>query len=271
MPSTARVSPAADGFGGSLKGWRDQVGVSQLDLGLRAGVSARHISFLETGRAGPSRSMVLRLALALDLPLREQNNLLLSAGFAPRYGERSLDEAEAAEARQALQFILDVHEPYPAFVLDRTWQIVLWNRTQGLMLSKLHGPDGSPADLNALDLVFAPGPMRESLVNWEEVARAVLRRLRRQVSRVGPGDPLHEVWDRIQGMPDVAGLDAVKDAGQPVPILVPMRIREGDQVLTWFSTLAVFGATGDVTLEELVVESFFPGDAASRAFVEQLT
>ena len=270
MPSIAHVSPAVAGFGSSLKGWRERKGVSQLDLGLQAGVSARHISFLETGRAGPSRSMVLKLALTLDLPLREQNNLLLSAGFAPRYGERSLDDGEAEEARRALQFILDVHQPYPAFVLNRTWQIVLWNKTQGFMLSKLHGLEGSPADLNALDLVFAPGPMRESLVNWEEVARAVLRRLRRQVSQAGPGDPLHGIWDRIQGMPGVAGLDPVKDAGQPVPILVPMRIREGDEVLTWFSTLAVFGATGDVTLEELVIESFFPGDEASRTFVEQL-
>ena len=138
------------------------------------------------------------------------------------------------------------------------------------MLAPLHGPEGSPADLNALDLVFEPGPMRESLVNWEEVARAVLRRLRRQLSRVGPGDALLGIWERIQGMPGVASLDVVEDAGQPAPLLVPMRIREGDEVLTWFSTLAVFGATGDVTLEELVIESFFPGDEASRTFVEKL-
>ena len=102
------------------------------------------------------------------------------------------------------------------------------------------------------------------------MARAVLRRLRRQVSRAGPGDPLHEIWDRVRGMPGVAELDPLKDAGRPAPILVPMRIREGDQVLTWFSTLAVFGAAGDVTLEELVVESFFPGDDATRTFVQSL-
>ncbi|MDX1389676.1 MAG: helix-turn-helix transcriptional regulator [Acidobacteriota bacterium] len=261
---------SSGGFGNDLKGWRDRTGVSQLDLGLRAGVSARHISFLETGRARPSRSMVLRLAGALDLRLREQNDLLLAAGFAPRYGERSLDDAEAREARRALRFILDAHEPYPAFVLDHTWRIVLWNRPQAAMLAELDGPNGSPADLNALDLVFAPGPMRESFVNWEEVARAVLRRLRRQMSRVGPGDPLHEVWDRVQGMPGVAELDTVSDAHRPMPVLVPMRMREGDRVLTWYSTLAVFGATGDVTLEELVIESFFPGDEVTRAFVEQL-
>jgi hypothetical protein len=215
--------------------------------------------------------MVLKLAGALDLPLRERNDLLLSAGFAPRYEHRSLDDADIQEARRALQFILDVHEPYPAFVLDRYWQVVLWNQTQALLLPELEATDGDSSQVNALDLVFVPGMGREQFLNWEDVARAVLRRLRRQVVRAGPEDPLHRRWVEIQGMPGVAELGLGEDDDRPPPILVPMKIREGDNVFTWYSTLAVFGAAGDVTLDELVIESFFPGDDLTRAFVEGLT
>ena len=130
--------------------------------------------------------------------------------------------------------------------------------------------EGSPADLNALDLVFVPGSVRDSLVNWEEVAAAVLRRLRRQLARVGPEDPLHKSWDRIRSLPGVAALDLADDADRLPSILIPMRMREGDRILTWFSTLASFGAAGDVTLEELVIESFFPGDEDTRAFVSEM-
>lgn len=270
MPSLSATLLASDPFGSQLKAWRERRRVSQLDLGLTAEVSARHISFLETGRSRPSRSMVLRLADALELPLRARNELLLAAGFAPRYEERSLGDGELSEARRALQFVLDAHEPNPAFVLDRMWQIVLWNRTQGYLLRELHPEDGSPADLNALDLVLASGPVRESLENWEEVARAVLRRLRRQLLRLGPSDPLQATWERLQTLPGVAELDLFDDGLESTLVLVPMRMREGDRVLTWFSTLAVFGATADVTLEELVIESFFPGDDVTREFVAEL-
>ena len=264
------LSETRAGFGGGLRNWRRRRGLSQLDLGLEAGVSSRHISFLETGRAGPSRDMVLRLAVALDLPLRERNDLLFTAGYAQRYAERSLDDTHVGEARRALQFMLEVHEPNPAFVLDRYWQVVLWNRPQALMISALVGPDGSPADVNALDLVFKPGLGREQFVNWDEVARAVLRRLRRQVSRVGPDDPLHGRWRDVLEMPGVRELDQTEEVNRSPQVLVPMKIRQGDQVFTWFSTLAVFGAAGDVTLDELVLEAFFPADEATRHYVEQV-
>ena len=257
-------------FGGVLRTWRKRRGFSQLDLGLEAGVSSRHISFLETGRAGPSRDMVLRLSATLDLPLRERNNLLFTAGFAPRYLERSLDDADIGEARRALQFILGAHEPNPAFVLDRSWRIVLWNRTQAFMFGELTGRDGSPADLNALDLVFKPGFGREKIVNWEEVAQAVLRRFRRQVARAGPDDPLQETWRQVLEMPGVRELDLVEDASRPPRVLVPIKIRQGDRIYTWFSTLAVFGAAGDITLEELLIESFFPADEPTRDYVEHV-
>ena len=257
-----------ESFNTLLKGWRSRRGVSQLAMALDAGVSTRHLSFLETGRARPSRRMVMRLAAVLDLPLRERNGFLLSAGFAPRFGERPLTSAELEQGFQAVRLMLDSHEPYPAFALDRYWNIIMWNRPLAMMLADLTIDGTSIDQINALDLVFAPGLMRERLLNWEEVASAVLKRLRRQVVRAASDERLQERWKKIQASPGVADLIREGNTEETPPILVPMKIREGDQVLTWINTLAVFGATGDVTLDELVVESFFPGDEDTRRFVE---
>jgi transcriptional regulator with XRE-family HTH domain len=237
-------------------------------MALDAGVSTRHLSFLETGRARPSRRMVLRLAAVLDLPLRERNGFLLSAGFAPRFGERPLTSAELEQAFRAVRLMLDAHEPYPAFALDRYWNIIMWNRPLAIMLSDLTADGTSIDQLNALDLVFAPGLMRERLLNWDEVASAVLKRLRRQVVRAASDERLQETWKKIQASPGVADLISEGHTEETPPVLIPMKIREGDQVLTWINTLAVFGATGEVTLDELVVESFFPGDENTRRFVK---
>jgi len=212
--------------------------------------------------------MVLRLATALDLPLRERNGFLLSAGFAPRFGERSLKCAELEQAFHAVRLMLDAHEPYPAFALDRYWNIVLWNRPLEALLADLPSRGDSISEINALDLVFEPGLMRDRFLNWEEVASAVLKRLRRQVIRAASDERLKETWDRVEASPGVADLLHDDPPEEAPPVLVPMKVRQGDLVLTWINTLAVFGATGDVTLDELVVESFFPGDEATRRFVE---
>lgn len=253
-----------------LRGWRAQRGFSQLSLSLDAGVSARHLSFLETGRSQPSREMVLRLAAALDLPLRERNELLVGAGFAPRFGERRLNHEEMQEARRAVRLMLSAHEPCPAFALDRYWNLVEWNRPQAYLLRELADEDGSLANLNALDLVFEPTMMRDQFVNWDEVARAVLLRLRRQIKRVGSADErLEALWKRLLALPSVEPLLREVPAAANPPILVPIKVRAEDRILTWISTLAVFGATGEVTLDELVIESFFPGDDLTREFVMQ--
>jgi len=257
-------------FGEQLRQWRLRRGLSQMGLGLDADVSTRHISFLETGRARPSREMVLRLGAALDLPLRERNDLLVGAGFAPRYPERGLDDDALSEAMGALRLILAAHEPNPAFVIDRCWRIRLWNRTQAVLLEALAGPGGSLEGLSALDLVFAPGLMRERFENWEEVALAVLRRLRRQIARAGPDDELHAIYEKVLSSPGVDRLPPSGPVDAPPPILVPMLLRQDGVTYRWFSTLAVFGATGDVTLEELVIESFFPGDDATREMVDEI-
>lgn len=257
-------------FGETLREWRARRGLSQLELGLQAEVSARHISFIETGRSRPSRMMVMRLAGSLDLALREQNALLLGAGFAPHYGERPLTDAEMAGARRALRTILEAREPYPAFALDRYWDLVLWNRPQEMLLRDVVPDGGTLADLNALDLVFRPGMMREQIMNWPEVAAAVLRRLRRQISRLGPNERLAALLKRVLDAPGVATLDRAADPDTAPAILVPLRMNDGTRTLSWFTTLEVFGATGEATLEELVVESFYPADEATRAFVEEM-
>jgi len=255
-------------FSDQLRRWRQARGSSQLDLAGEAGVSARHLSFLETGRAKPSRDMVGRLAEALDLTLRAHNDLLLSAGFAPRFGARPLDDLDLEEARRALQFLLRMHEPYPAFVVDGEWTIVMQNAAQDRQFNLLLPKGVDRQRLNALDLVFEPGLMRERIVNWPDVATAVLRRLRRQLASRADDARLQGLWQKVCGSPGVAELPQ-NFAADHSPILVPVRIDHDGRILSWFSTLAVFGATGEITLEELVIESFFPADEATRRFVEE--
>jgi transcriptional regulator with XRE-family HTH domain len=261
--------PDSRSFQQHLRLWRQARGTSQLDLAGEAGVSTRHLSFLETGRAKPSRDMVGRLAEALDLPLRARNDFLLSAGFAPQFGARPLDDAELQEARRALQFLLRMHEPYPAFVIDGEWTIVMQNAAQERLFRLLLPNHVDRQKLNALDLVLNPGLMRERIANWDEVASAVLRRLRRQLAGRPDDARIQTLWERVRRSPGVAEL-AQMFTREHSPILVPVRIEYESRALSWFSTLAVFGATGEVTLEELVIESFFPADEATRRFVEEL-
>jgi transcriptional regulator with XRE-family HTH domain len=255
-------------FGDQLKTWRKARGTSQLGLAGEADISSRHLSFLETGRSRPSREMVDRLAEALDLPLRARNGLRLSAGFAPRYGEHSLEDEEMEQVRRGLEFLLRMHEPYPAFVLDRYWDVVMGNSPYR-ELNQILLPKSAADNPNALDLVFQPGLLRDRIRNWPEVAAAVLRRLRRQFANTPEDDRIRALWDRVHSSPGVTALRP-ESAWEPSPILVPLRIGIGERTLSWFSTLAVFGAVGDVTLEELVIESFYPADDETREFVEAL-
>ena len=262
------MSDSRGGFGHSLRAWRERRGVSQIDLGLIAAVSSRHISFLENSRARPSRRMVLRLAEALDLSLRDRNGMLLAAEFAPAYSERAFDAEELAGARQALGFLLEAHSPNPAIVLDRQWDLVLWNRPHEVFAGKMLPPGTDLYHLNGLDLVFEPGLLRDRIVNWPQVAAAVLRRLRRQVLR-WPGDvPLRERWEKVLAAPGVVDLGEV--AWEREELLLPMVLQYGDLRLSLFNTLSTFGAPGDATLEELVLETFFPADPETRAIVQQL-
>lgn len=247
-------------FGELLKGWRARRRLSQLELASEAAVSTRHLSFLETGRARPSREMVLHLAEQLDVPLRERNALLEAAGFSRAYDERPLDAPELAPAREALDLVLASHEPYPAIVVDRWWDLVAANSAIGLFI------EGMPDELLAppINVVRAsthPDGLAARIENFEEYAAHLVGRLRRQVELTA--DPrLAALLTEVRGYPGV-----VEDAGlEPRgAALLPMKVRSADgTTLSFFSTIATFGTPTDVTLEELAIETFFPADQATR-------
>ncbi|MFE3450095.1 helix-turn-helix domain-containing protein [Nonomuraea sp. NPDC059194] len=246
-----------------MRSWRQRRRVSQLDLGIEAEVSARHISFLETGRAKPSRDMVMKLAEELDVPLRHRNRLLMAAGFAPVFPEREVRAPEMEVVRQALDKILAGHEPYPALVVDAEWNLVAANAAAGMFM------EGVPAELlkepiNVMRLSLHPEAMARRLVNLAEVRAHLLHRLRRQAEASGDGR-LAELHDEVAGYTypgvdlNVAHVPGIAD------ILVPLRIRHGDRVLSMFTTIATFGTPVDVTVSELAIETFWPNDEETAA------
>ncbi len=249
-------------FGSLMKHWRSTRKMSQLELALEAGVSARHLSFIETGRARPSREMVLLLAEVLDVPLRERNTLLRGAGFADVYRETNLDAPEMASVRQALRFLLDRHEPYGAFVLDREFNILLSNRASMQVMSRfLDAPPAPP--VNLMKLLFDPAGARRYVENWEQVAHVQVQRLHREALASEPGSPVRALLKSLLDAPDVPRAFRVPDlTSEPSP-LVPLTLRRGDLRLSLFSTIACIGTPLDVTLHELRIETFFPADRAT--------
>jgi transcriptional regulator with XRE-family HTH domain len=250
-------------LGELLKTWRSRRRVSQLDLASMAGVSARHLSFVETGRSKPSRELVLHLAEHLDVPLRDRNELLTAAGFAPLYRESSLDAPELASVRQAIEVILASHEPFPAFVIDGAWQLVEANGGVAAFL-RLISPELLEPPMNVIRASLHPLGLSRFIVNFDEYAAHVVERLRRQLAATSdPG--LRALLDEVSGYPDVAR--AVGGVVLPPPAAVlPMHFRLDDGTeLRFFSTMTVFGSPLDVTIAELAIESFFPADEATAA------
>lgn len=274
----ASVATAAEntGFGDALRRWRRERRLSQLDLALAADVSQRHLSFLESGRARPSRAMTLQLAEALDLPLRERNRLLVAAGFAPVYATRDLDDADMAPVRHALDLMLSHLEPNPVLVLDRNWNMLRHNRAMDRAFAALGDPEALWARVcgdgprNLLKFTFHPAGARPFIRNWEEVAGLLLWRGRRE-AEADANDTLHSVIDEIldyEGIPRRWRLPTHPD-GPPPPIL-PLEYELGGQVLSLFSMLSGFGTAQDVTAEEIRIETFFPADDASAALLRAL-
>lgn len=258
-------APVAESFGDQLRWWRAQRRLSQLDLAGRAEVSTRHLSFLETGRSRPSREMVVHLAEVLDVPLRERNRMLTGAGFAPVYGERSLDDAALAQVRGALEAVLAGHEPYPAVVVDRHWNLVDANAPASLFLADV-APELLEPPVNVMRLSLHPDGLAPNIENLAQYAQHVLWRLRRQHERTA--DPvLGALLDEIAGWaPPEAVAVPVGDPG----VVLPMRYRYRGEVLDLFSTVAVFGAPLDVTLDDVAIEAFYPADDASAARLRSL-
>ncbi|TQM03866.1 helix-turn-helix domain-containing protein [Pseudonocardia kunmingensis] len=253
-------------IGALLRQWRQRRRLSQLDLALAAETSARHLSCVETGRARPSREMVLRLSTALDVPLRERNALLLAAGYAPAYRESSLDDEDMAAVRSAVEVMLTAHEPYPAVLVDRCWNVLGANRGMAVLM------DGVPERLlaprpNVFRLALHPDGLAARLVNLSEVRTLFLDRLQRQVN--ASGDPeLRALLDEVGRYPAPASDGAAGSDREPrraSPIEVPLQIRTPQGVLSMFSTMATFGAPADVTLSELAIELFYPLDEFTSA------
>lgn len=252
------------GIGALLRDWRQRRRLSQLDLALVAGVSARHLSCVETGRARPSAEMVLRLAGHLDVPLRDRNSLLLAAGFAPVYEQRPLDAPEMAAVREAIDLVLAGHDPLPAVVADQSWNLVAANRGMALFTDGV-APELLKPPANILRMTLHPEGMASRIINLGVLREHLLEQLARRVAVTSdPADAA--LLEELRGYPGrTPDDDPVPPAGQPTGagIVVPVRVRSAFGELSFFSMIATFGTAVDITVAELSIESFFPADAAT--------
>ncbi|TVT13984.1 helix-turn-helix transcriptional regulator [Amycolatopsis acidiphila] len=248
-----------------IRQWRERRRISQLDLSISAEISTRHLSFVETGRANPSRDMVLRLGEHLDVPLRERNQLLLAAGFAPAYRESRLDDPGLAVARAAVRRVLAGHEPYPAVVVDRYWNLVDSNESIAVLTEGV-APELLAAPANVLRIALHPEGMAPRVLNLGEWRADLLGRLRRQVETTAdPG--LAELLAEIRAYPCDQPETGNPERGE---IFVPLRVRHGEAELSFFSTIATFGHPVEITLSELAIESFYPADDTTGEYLRQL-
>ena len=244
-------------FATRLRWWRHRRGWSQLELAGRAGISQRHLSFLEIRRASPSRDMVALLAATLDLPLRQHNELLIAAGFAPVWYETDLAAPEVARVRDALDYMMAQQEPFPAVVVDRRWNLLKANQGAVRLVEFLVGPLAPDAQVNLADALVGPDVFRPFLVNWAEVVRYFIRSIEADAAADGTAETaaLLERLLSYEGVRPLLKAPAVSPAADPV---VPMIFRKGDVSLELFTTIATLGTPQDVTLQELRIESFFP-------------
>jgi transcriptional regulator with XRE-family HTH domain len=254
----------ASAFGSLLRDWRQRRRLTQLDLGLAADVSARHLSFLETGRSRPSREMVLHLAEELDVPLRARNELMTAAGYAPAYTQHGLDDAELTEVRASLARVLQGHEPYPALLVDGTWNLLAANGALSV-LTDLVDPDLLAPPVNALRVSLHPRGLARHVLDVGEYAAHLVSRVRRQADR-SARTGLTALANELVGYCRELGVDP---HAQPRDrVVLPLRLRHpraGE--LSLFSTVAVLGAPLDVTLDEVAIESFFPADERTAQFL----
>lgn len=259
-------SSGAPTFGGLLRQWRTSRHMSQLTLATESGISTRHLSFLETGRAQPSREMVQLLAGMLDVPLGERNALLVSAGYAPIYGERPLGAPELEPVRRALQFILQQQEPYPALVLDGQWNVVMSNGAARRIFELFRGPLDT---INVMRTVFDPNALRPSIVNWEDVAECLMHTMHRDVAATG-SEAVVRLRDELLACPGVPSRWRTPDALSPMPPLVTMQLKKGDVSMAFFSMITTLATPRDVALQQLKIESFFPADAVTEQAARRL-
>jgi len=249
-------------FGSALKDWRNKRRLSQLDLGLAANVSARHVSFLETGRSRPSRSMVLQLCEELKVPRQGRNAMLGAAGFAPAYHGRNMNEQDMAPAREAIDWVLERHEPYPAVAMDRHWCIVKMNRMASLLMAGMGVEEGG----SILEAFAGNTRLQAAIENFDEVIEHTIARLRTESAYFG-GDPVLDMAAQR-----LAGLLGTKrrPAEGVLPAFIPTKYRTGDSQFSFFSTFAQFGTAEDIALSELKIEMMFPADETTRELLHAL-
>ncbi|MDP1739981.1 helix-turn-helix domain-containing protein [Polaromonas sp.] len=246
-------------FGEHLRHWRQHRRLSQLDLASEADVSTRHLSFVETGRAVPSREMVLRLSERLAIPLRERNTLLVAAGYAPMYRERPLSDPALDSARLAVELILKSHEPFPALALDRHWNLVAANAALPHLLAGTD-PELLQGTVNVLRLSLHPRGLASKIVNLAQWRNHLFERLRQQIAATA--DPvLAALLAELQAYPMPEGADDTHLDGEHLGVVMPFQFRTAYGVLSFISTVTIFGTPVDVTLQELMLETFFPADA----------
>ena len=271
-------APQQSSFGDLMRRWRTARGISQLDLGLEANVSTRHISYIENGRSNPSREMVLMLANVLDVPLRERNALLQAAGYAPVFPERGLDDPGLRNMRQALEQILTQLEMFGAIVFDRCCDIVMVNRTYLRLVSLLTGQQNDIVPpytllplprLNLLKMTLSPDGFRPLIANWEEVAQAILARFYHE-TMWSRDEKMNELLEEAIKFPDVPSRWLRTAPGPPRTPIIPLELRLGEEKLRLFTMLTTLGTPLDVTLQELRIESYHPADEHTVQILKSL-
>lgn len=268
-PSSSPTILANGNFGLLLRQWRSVRRISQLTLSLDADISTRHLSCLETGRARPSCEMVLRLAETLQIPLRERNALLLSAGYAPLYRHTDLDAPELEAARRAVEFFVEQLEPNPVLVLDRYWNILRMNAGAKRILDLFPGCE-SVTPLNGPRLVFHPQGLRPFIEEWEVVAARMIRRIYREAADNPSDETMKSFLEELLSYPDVPNRWRVLDLDGTPPPFLTLNYKWKNSTLRWFSTLTTLGTPLDVALQELRIETLFPADEATRVVVNRL-
>lgn len=257
--------------GEMLRDWRKRRGLSQLDLASDAGISQRHLSFLETGRSMPSRDMALHLAEQLNVPLRDRNAILTAAGFAPVYRERNLDDPALKSARSAVELILKGHEPYPAIAVDRHWTLLLANEAAQRFLGNVD-PKLLAPPANVLRISLHPDGLASRIVNFSEWRAHVLARLARDAELCGDAGIL-ALADELRAYPAPANarIQRPPESDRFGGIAIPLEFDAGGQILSFISTITMFGSPIDISLDELAIESFFPADKATALAMQHLS
>jgi transcriptional regulator with XRE-family HTH domain len=254
-------TPAVPLLGELLRYWRQERGKSQLGLSMDTGISQRHLSFVESGRSAPSRDFLSIVSDALNIPLRERNVLLLASGFAPQYSEQSLDAEQMATVTGAIDRMLQQHEPHPALVLDRHWNVVRTNEAAPRFFSSFVDLEMRPKPRNLLDLMLDPAGMRPFVEDWERVAAGLLQRVRREAVGQVVDAALQELLKRLHKYPGIEGLKPPLAPQSPV---LPVTFRRGNQRFSYFSLITTVGTPQCITAQELRVECMFPTDVEGR-------